>query len=29
MVIRQFEPLFRQSAGWLALLKKMNLPEST
>jgi tetratricopeptide (TPR) repeat protein len=28
MVIRPFEPLLRQSAGWPALLKKMNLPEA-
>ena len=27
VMIRPFEPLFRQSAGWPALLKKMNLPE--
>jgi len=26
IVIRTFEPLLRQSAGWPALLKKMNLP---
>jgi TolB-like protein len=29
LVIRPFEPLLRQSAGWPALLKKMNLPAST
>ena len=28
LVIRPFEPLLRQSAGWPALLKKMNLPAS-